>query len=269
MNESTTPNPLWTPLPANQRRVLGVLIEKAKTTPNAYPLTQNGLVTGCNQKSNRFPTMDLDPDDVEDALEALRQAKAVNEVHGDGRAVKYRHYAKEWLGVDGTELAVMAELLLRGAQTIGELRGRAARMAKGKLNGMNELRPILDRLVQAKLVIPLTPAGRGQVVTHGLYLESERQRLRREYNGGQAISPSVESHSQSAATAPDAWAPPTSSPSSATSPAAVQAIPTHSALESSDPGNATVSELREDLHKLHKEVARLQKEIEDIWATIR
>ncbi len=169
--------PKWKPISRNHRRVLGVLVEKAKTTPNGYPLSLNGLCTGCNQKSNRSPQMDLTPEDVEDALEELRAWALTGEVHGDGRVVKYRHYMKEWLGVDGTELAVMAELLLRGTQTVGELRGRAARMAGSALPDMSALRPVIDSLIQKGLVIALTPPGRGQTVTHALYLENELDKV--------------------------------------------------------------------------------------------
>ncbi|MEX2356895.1 MAG: DUF480 domain-containing protein, partial [Pirellulaceae bacterium] len=128
MDEQQAEQAAWRPLKENQRRVVGVLVEKAKTTPDAYPMTLNGLTTGCNQKSNRDPQMKLETFEVEDALEQLREMGAVAEVHGDGRVVKFRHYMKDWLGCEGDELAVMAELLLRGPQTVGELRGRAARM---------------------------------------------------------------------------------------------------------------------------------------------
>ena len=115
----------WRPLAAIDRRVLGVLVEKAKTTPDQYPITLNGLCSGCNQKSNRFPQMEVKPEDVEDSLERLRLG-AVTEIQGSGRVAKYRHLAYEWLGVEKLELAVMTELLLRGTQTEGDLRGRGA-----------------------------------------------------------------------------------------------------------------------------------------------
>ena len=120
---------LWHPLEAIDRRVLGVLVEKAKTTPDVYPLSLNSLKSGCNQKSNRFPQMQLEESQIEDSLDRLRKFKAVTLIQGDGRVEKYRHLAYEWLGVGKVELAIMAELLLRGAQTIGELRARASRMA--------------------------------------------------------------------------------------------------------------------------------------------
>lgn len=164
--------PKWQPLDALQRRVLGVLIEKAKTTPDSYPLTVNSIKTACNQKSNRKPQMDLDADDVLATLDELREMGAVSEVHGDGRVPKFRHRAYDWLAVDKVELAVLAELLLRGDQTVGELRGRAARMEP--ISGLSELKPIMTSLKQKNLLVELTPEGRGQVVTHGLYMDGEQ-----------------------------------------------------------------------------------------------
>jgi uncharacterized protein YceH (UPF0502 family) len=169
----------WQPVPALERRVLGVLVEKAKTTPDAYPMTVNALVTGCNQKNNRSPVMDVRPEDVEEALERLRELGAVAEVQGGGRVPKYRHYLYEWLGVDKVELAVMAELLLRGAQTEGELRGRAARMEP--IADLPALRPILTGLESKGLIVPLSPAGRGRALTHALYEPPELERLKAHY----------------------------------------------------------------------------------------
>src|SRR5262245_536489 len=104
--------PRWRPLGRIERRILGVLVETANTTADAYPLTLNALTTGCNQKNNRDPLMNLEPHEVESALERLRQMSAVIEVSGSGRVPKYRHLLYEWLGVEKTEAAVMTELLL-------------------------------------------------------------------------------------------------------------------------------------------------------------
>jgi uncharacterized protein YceH (UPF0502 family) len=176
---ATTLAKKWQPLADFERRIVGVLIEKAKTTPDGYPMSLNSLVNGCNQKSNRYPQMQLTDRQVENALEALRSYGAVTEVQGSGRVPRYRHHMKEWLGVEGNELAVMAELLLRGSQSIGDLRGRAARMAAGQLPDVATLRPVLDSLIQKKLVLELTPPGRGQWVTHALYSAAELDRERR------------------------------------------------------------------------------------------
>src|SRR5262245_32614611 len=139
-------NPTWKPLSAEQRRVLGVLIEKAKTTPAGYPMTVNAVVLGCNQKNNREPLMSLDAFTVERVLEELRVLGAATEVPEATRAAKFRHRAYEWLGVERAELAVMAELLLRGAQTLGELRTRASRMEA--IADLPALKPVVDALMK-------------------------------------------------------------------------------------------------------------------------
>ncbi len=166
----------WCALSCIQRRVAGVLVEKSKTTPDVYPMTLNGIKTASNQKSNRSPQLDLREEQVEQALYDLRQLGAVIEVHSGGRVPKFKHQLYEWMGVDAAGLAVMAELLLRGEQTLGELRGRASRMTK--IADLGELRPIIASLVQHRLVIPLTPSGRGQIVTHGLYKPDEIEELK-------------------------------------------------------------------------------------------
>ena len=173
--------PKWKPLNSRQRRVLGVLVEKAKTVPESYPMTLNGIVTGCNQKSNREPQLTLSPEEVEQALEELRALGVVTEVQGQGRVAKFRHHAYEWLGVSAVELAVMTELLLRGEQSLGDLRGRAARMEA--IADLNALKPVVDGLVSRALVVELTSAGRGQIITHGIYKERELVELRARFAG--------------------------------------------------------------------------------------
>jgi hypothetical protein len=153
------PAPRWQPLPAVDRRVAGVLAEKAKTTPDAYPMSLNAICTACNQKSNRSPMMNLQPEDVEESLSRLRHLGAAGLVEGYGRVSKYRHYLYDWLGVDKVELAVMAELLLRGTQTEGELRGRAARMEP--IRDLAELRPVLASLKSKGLVNPCPLPAQG------------------------------------------------------------------------------------------------------------
>ncbi|MFZ5829364.1 MAG: DUF480 domain-containing protein [Planctomycetota bacterium] len=170
----------WQPLSAIDRRVVGALAEKAKTTPDAYPMSLNGVCTACNQKSNRHPLMQLEPDQVEESLERLRKLGAVGLIEGGGRVERFRHYLYEWLGVDKIELAVMTELMLRGAQTVGELRGRASRMEP--IADLAALKQILASLMAKDLVIALSPEGRGQVVSHNLYLRRELEQLRAEYS---------------------------------------------------------------------------------------
>src|SRR5690606_29144075 len=235
MSEATAASPAeatkprWQPIPALDRRVLGVLAEKAKTTPDAYPMTINAICVGCNQKSNRYPLMQVEPDDVQEALDRLRQLGAVAEVIGGGRAAKYRHYLYDWLGVDKTESAVMIELLLRGAQTEGELRGRAARMEP--IADVSALRPVLQSLKAKGLVISLTPEGRGHVVTHALYEPRELEKLRAEYAGRVVESDDADT------------SPPVSTPRSA--PAASEELASL---------RAELSQLRSDLEQLSSQL---------------
>ena len=163
------------PLSPEARRILGVLVEKAKTTPDNYPLTLASVISGSNQKSNRSPQMDLDEEDALLALDELRAAGAAREVQGSGRATKFRHAAYEWLDVDGPGSAVMTELLLRGPQTLGELRTRASRMHA--FTNLDAVQTVVDELVAKDLIEPVSPAGRGQTFAHKLYPPQERQYL--------------------------------------------------------------------------------------------
>lgn len=219
MTDTTSENPPPKPLPYRQRRILGVLMEKARTTPDAYPLSLNGLVSGCNQKSNRHPVMELTSEQIEDELEKMRAAGIVAEVQGGSRVPKYRHFGYDYMQVKGAEAAVMTELLLRGEQTVGELRTRASRFEP--IADLQTLQTLLDGLMQRGLVVPLTPAGRGQLITHNLYLPEELTRLRQlagnsagQQSQPQAHSPApTESQSSSAAvSAPSASSAPPPSP---------------------------------------------------------
>ena len=185
--DTPTALPPWKPLEARERRVLGVLIEKAKTTPGSYPITVNAIVAGCNQKNNRDPITAYDDLDVEKALDVLRTLGAVSEIDWLGRVSKYKHHAYQWLGVNPVELAVMAELLLRGAQSLGDLRGRAARMEP--IADLGALKPIVDGLLARGLMIELTPPGRGQLVSHHLYAAQELAELRAHHSGRPAVEP--------------------------------------------------------------------------------
>jgi len=146
--------PKWKPLDARQRRVLGVMIEKAKTTPAAYPMTVNAIVTGCNQKNNRDPVLNVGEREVNAAILNLRVAGLVEFVQLVGQRVeKYRHKAGAGLHLEPAEVAVLAELLLRGSQQPGELRGRAARMHP--LPTLEELQAVLDALAAKGFVARL------------------------------------------------------------------------------------------------------------------
>src|SRR6266581_5145239 len=113
----------------NELRVLGALVEKESTTPDYYPLSLNALLNACNQKSNRDPVMSLGEDEVRQGLESLREKRLAREVSSfDSRVPKYAHQLSEVFNFDRREIAVLCVLLLRGAQTPGELRSRADRM---------------------------------------------------------------------------------------------------------------------------------------------
>lgn len=166
----------WPVLNLSERRVLGVLVEKAKTTPDIYPLSVNALVTGCNQKSNRDPILDLSEDDVDETLSELQKKGLVIKITG-GRVVRWRHSLYETWHVDKVELAILGELLLRGPQTEGELRSRASRMEP--IDDLDALRAVLRPLVERKVVVYLTPEGRrGTILTHGMHAPDELEGLR-------------------------------------------------------------------------------------------
>lgn len=133
-------------LTAWEARILGCLVEKELATPEYYPLTLNALMAACNQKNNRDPEMLLSTDEIAKVLAGLQyDKKLVGTYSGVGsRAVKYTHRLLETLGVDTPELAILCELLLRGPQTPGELRGRASRMHP--FASPAEVRPVLDAL---------------------------------------------------------------------------------------------------------------------------
>jgi uncharacterized protein YceH (UPF0502 family) len=170
------PQPNWAPLDAHERRVMGVLAEKQKTTPDAYPMSVNALVTGCNQRSNRDPLMNLTDVEVEDVLARVQKKGLAVRLTGS-RVEKWRHLLYEQWRVNKAEMAVLIELLLRGPQTEGELRGRVSRMEP--LDDLEALRALLKPMAERKLVVYLSPEGRrGTTVTHGFHEPHELARLR-------------------------------------------------------------------------------------------
>jgi len=129
-----------------QTRVLGALLEKRATTPDVYPLTLKALVTACNQTSSRDPVVDYDANLVETTCQALKAKGLLRVVHpaSGERATKYRQILDEQLHLDDAECAVVAVLLLRGAQTVPELRTRTERMHP--FAGPDEVEAVLGRL---------------------------------------------------------------------------------------------------------------------------
>ncbi len=176
MTESTETLPAPKQLTAPQRRVLGVLAEKAFTTPEYYPLTLKALTAGCNQKSNRAPLTQYDESEVEETLDQLREMGLVAIVHTEsGRTERYRHYLRKRFPFTEPQLAVFTELLLRGRQQLGELRSRASRMVP--IESLDELREALEGLIRLGLVATDGPLERrGVQVDHTLYTDAERSR---------------------------------------------------------------------------------------------
>jgi uncharacterized protein len=255
LSQPAPTGPKWQPLGAVDRRVLGVLAEKAKTTPDIYPMSLNAIVTGCNQKSNRAPVMELEGDDVQESLDRLRAMGAVAMVEGYGRVTKYRHYLYEWLGVDKIELSVMTELLLRGAQTEGELRGRASRM--DPIPDLAALRTLMNALRAKGLIVSLTPEGRGHVITHALYPPRELEKLKTQsahraqetYESEHAVGQSADLPARPTQPATPAAIPPVTSPLAA------------SAMESH-----VFEPLRRELSDLRTQVAELRQRLEEMAA---
>jgi uncharacterized protein YceH (UPF0502 family) len=243
--ESTAaPAPSWSPLSPRERRVVGVLVEKAKTTPEYYPLTVAALVAGSNQKSNRDPVTSYDQDDVEEILHALRKKGAVVLIEGTGRVVRWKHLLYDWLKVSKIELAVLAELLLRGPQTEGDLRARASRMEP--LPDLASLQAVLEALASRGLVIYLSPPGqkRGVFVTHGLYPPDEAAKVRQAF----ASRPAGEDEET-----------PSRLSTARAEAAAAAAAPAWS---------AEIAALRSEVEKLQSAVAALAAEVRDLKSAL-
>jgi len=133
-------------LNAIEVRVLGSLIEKELTTPEYYPLSLNALVNACNQKSNRDPVMSLDEAEVIKALDSLRFKQYALLSGTGGRVSKYRHALVEKFRFSPAELALICELLVRGPQTVGELRTRVERMHP--FSDLAEVEAVLEELME-------------------------------------------------------------------------------------------------------------------------
>jgi len=128
-------------------RILGCLIEKEITTPDYYPLTLNALTNACNQKTNRDPVVTYTEDQLEKVLADLQEAGMVSVVHGSGsRVSKFRHRFRDLYDLDDREIALLCVLMLRGAQTPGELRGRSERLHP--FGALEEIDETLQRLME-------------------------------------------------------------------------------------------------------------------------
>ena len=157
--------------------MLGVLLEKAFTTPDVYPLTVKSCTSGCNQKNNRDPVTNYSEEQVRDILDELREVGVAAVVHTDGgRAERFRHYMRKRYTFSEVQLAIITELLLRGRQQPGELRTRASRMTP--IENQETLRAALADLQTQGFVQSNGPLDRrGVEVDHTFYLDGEGQKL--------------------------------------------------------------------------------------------
>jgi uncharacterized protein YceH (UPF0502 family) len=156
-------------LTAAEIRVLGCLLEKQRTTPDTYPLTLNALRAACNQSTNRDPVVHYDEATIRDAMARLSRRRWARLASGAGsRAAKYRHLLDEALTSAGDELAVLCVLMLRGAQTPGELKARTERLHP--LADLDAVHATLEHLIDRELVeqLPRRPGQKEERYAHRL-----------------------------------------------------------------------------------------------------
>jgi uncharacterized protein len=156
-------------LTPSEARVLGALIEKEVTTPEYYPLSLNALINACNQRSNREPVMDLDEEAVRLALHGLEDDGLAGRARSaDGRVTKYEHWVGEAFNFSRAETALMCVLLLRGAQTPGELRGRTERMHRFEEIGdvLAGLQKLMEREPPLVAMLPRQPGTKESRYAH-------------------------------------------------------------------------------------------------------
>jgi uncharacterized protein YceH (UPF0502 family) len=154
---------------AVELRVLGCLIEKQRTTPDVYPLSLNALRLACNQSTNREPVVDYDEPAIRDALQRLSSRGWVRLASGPtSRAVKYRHLFDEALGLSDSEISLLTVLMLRGPQTVGELKSRSERLHR--FDSLAEVDESLRALAGRELVVRLErrPGHKEERWTHQL-----------------------------------------------------------------------------------------------------
>ena len=151
------------PLNEVEVRVIGSLIEKESTTPDNYPLSLNALVNACNQTSNREPVVDYDEDTVVRAVESLRKRNLVRAVQQSGsRVMKYRHMMADTMLLEPRQAAAMCVLMLRGPQTVGEIKTRTERLAS--FDGLEQVEATLNDLIErsAGALVARLPRRPGQ-----------------------------------------------------------------------------------------------------------
>ena len=234
-------------LSRKQRRVLGVLLEKAFTVPDQYPMTLKAITTGCNQKNNRDPVSNYSEDDVADTLTQLQQIGFVGCLHTEGgRTERYRHYMRHKTKLTEPQLAITTELLLRGRQQLGELRTRASRMVA--IDTQETLRTALQGLLDLGIVQANGRLERrGVEVDHNLYPSGE--------NHDQMAMLADESEEESPVSAPRAVHTQYAAPSAAPDPAANERL---SGLETQ------IRELKDELASVRSDFRELQDRFDEL-----
>ena len=182
-----------TKLDRTEQRIVGVLIEKQLSVPDSYPMSENALVDGCNQKNNRDPITELATFQVAGALMALQEKGFLARVDGGGRVAKFKHRVVEQLQLDNKELAILAELLLRGPQAAGALKPRVARM--GCHGSPEEIEAMLRRLGDRKPalveLLPLGPRERDSRWRHLIGDGSERETASSSSSSAEGVMPAA------------------------------------------------------------------------------
>lgn len=231
-------------LGASELRVLGCLLEKQRTTPDQYPLSLNALRLACNQSTNRDPVVDYDEATIRDALHRLERRGLVRFASGS-RAAKYRHLLAEALPLDGGEQAVMTVLMLRGAQTPGELKQRAERMhAFADLAGVNGT---LERLIARELVVRLDRRPGQKEERYALLLEQDEPAGESVASGVVSGDTAVTGERDGDRSADD-----------------LSARPSAGAANGGEP-----SERKQELDSLRERIERLEREVAELRAAMR
>lgn len=239
-------------MPRKQRRVLGVLLEKAFTVPDQYPMTLKATTTGCNQKNNRDPVSNYDEDDVLETLNQLQERGLVGCLHTEsGRTERYRHYMRHKTALNEQQLAIMTELILRGKQQLGELRTRASRMVA--IDTQEDLRRELQNLMAAGLVRANGSLDRrGIEVDHDLYPSNENHEPLAEIG-----SDELEFAAPSRSVAPQTLSPQIQRPQESRE----EVSGSHQRIQNLE---MNVRELSDELAAVRSEILALQNRFEDL-----
>lgn len=229
-------------LSKGQRRILGVLVEKALTTPDQYPLTLKAVTTGANQKSNRDPVTNYSEGAVWDILDELKELGLAAVVNTEsGRTERFRHYVRKRYPFNETQLAIMTELWLRGPQQLGELRARASRMVP--IESLEDLRAALNQLLEQNFV-----RSNGNLERRGIQVDHKM------HAAGEQLSPfSSDGGDSFAETAPQSTP---STPFTATKPAV--------AVAEAEGLQAEVQQLRTRVETLEQTVDELRDSLDDL-----